>query len=78
MSEQLLTQVDWFEMVWELNLTMPEYCCSVMDYSDDQGNLSQRNAHKLISEHGLLADWLEDGWQETGLNGIRILQWLGY
>jgi hypothetical protein len=70
--------IDWFEMVWELRLTQPEYCESVMAFSDNSGNLPESVAHKLLRDHSLLQDWLTEGQQQTGFNGLAILRWLGY
>ena len=52
------------------------YCGSVMECTDNNGNLSLRNAKKLCEDHGTtLEELLGDN---VTLNGRDILEWLGY
>jgi len=57
---------------------------SVLDASDDQGNLSYRDAKRLLADHGsTLEDTLEDAHDVCRValgerNAEALLSWLGY
>ena len=63
------------------------YCSyedSVIDAADDQGNLSYRDAKRLLADHGFtLEDTYEDNHDVSSValderNAEALLAWLGY
>ena len=54
-----------------------EYCNSVIECTDSQGNLSEVDALKLLNDHGAsYYDYVEDVGHDYHAN--TILSWLGY
>ena len=54
-----------------------EYCNSVLDCTDYEGNLSQANALKLLNDHSAsYYDFVEDCGHDYHAN--TVLSWLGY
>ena len=54
-----------------------EYCNSVIDCTDDEGNLSEVNVIQLLSDHGQsYYEYHEDCGHDYSAN--TILTWLGY
>ena len=53
------------------------YCASVMECTDDRGNLSLDNAKKLLNDQG---STYKEFVEENGvtLHAPKILDWLGY
>ena len=60
------------------------YSESVLDYCDHQGNLTIRDASRLLADHGFtFADIYEDSHDVSQValderNGEALLAWLGY
>ena len=54
-----------------------EYCNSVIDCADKDGNLSQANVMQLLTDHGAsYYDFAEDCGHVSDVNSL--LSWLGY
>ena len=54
-----------------------EYCNSVIECTDSQGNLSEVNVIQLLSDHGAsYYDYAEDCGHDYHAN--TVLTWLGY
>jgi len=54
-----------------------EYCNSVLDCTDYEGNLSEANVLKLLDDHGhSYHDFAEDCGHDYHAN--TVLSWLGY
>ena len=54
-----------------------EYCNSVLDCTDNEGNLSEVNVIQLLSDHGAsYYDYAEDCGHDYHANSV--LSWLGY
>ena len=55
----------------------PSYCNSVIDCTDRDGNLSEPNLLKLLSDHGQsYYDYAADCGHDYNAN--TVLTWLGY
>ena len=56
---------------------MSEYCNSVIDCTNEDGNLSEVNVIQLLSDHGQsYYDYAEDCGHDYHANSV--LSWLGY
>ena len=54
-----------------------EFCNSVIECADADGNLSEPNVHKLLHDHGAsYHDFAEDCGHVSDVNSL--LSWLGY
>ena len=54
-----------------------EYCNSVIECTDSEGNLSEANVMKLLSDHGAsYHEFVEDCGHDAHAN--TLLSWLGY
>ena len=55
----------------------PSYCNSVIDCTDREGNLSEPNLLKLLSDHGAsYHEYADDRGHDYNAN--TVLTWLGY
>ena len=60
-----------------LHFYQSEYCNSVLDCADSEGNLSEVNVIQLLSDHGQsYYDYAEDCGHDYHAN--TVLSWLGY
>ena len=70
--EDNLTQYDLYENYFE-----SDYCNSVIECADLDGNLSEGNVCKLLEDHGAsYHEYVEDCGVDYHVN--TILSWLGY
>ena len=54
-----------------------EYCNSVVECTDSEGNLSEANVCKLLEDHSAsYHDFIEDNGVDYHVN--TVLSWLGY
>ena len=69
---QTITQYDMYDDYFE-----SEYCNSVLECADYEGNLSEVNVIQLLSDHGQsYYDYAEDCGHDYHAN--TVLSWLGY
>jgi hypothetical protein len=69
---ETLTQYDMYDNYFE-----SDYCNSVLECCDLEGNLSEPNLHKLLHDHGQsYHDYATDCGHDYHAN--TVLSWLGY
>ena len=56
-----------------------DYCQSFLEHADSNGNVSESIRAQIFKEHGSdLDEFIGLATVSEGLNGRKILQWLGY
>ena len=56
-----------------------DYCQSFLEHADNNGNVSESIRAQIFEEHGSdLDEFIGLATVSEGLNGRKILQWLGY